>query len=789
MPDVNKALRSVQAATEAAQRAATRAAATAQKEQEKIADRQWQSVAKAAKKEQDVRTKAADAAAKSQIKAWQKADTEQKKAQDSAARRVDKQFSDEKRKAEAAARDTIRREEKTAREIRSIKEKSARDAARTIAKEDATTKRDAAKAKRAQDRANNQQASSREAFAHAIGGALVSGVGTGVSRVAGKAMQTAGMVTQLAGGFDIADSVQRSVSLKGKLADIASRDVTALGPDKTKRRSVGEMEGAVRGATGEFGIDASEGADALDKFASKTGELSKGMEMLRGIAQLSRAGAGSMADLSEAAGSIFNSDKTQSAEDVLKIMRGLSVQGAQGSVEMRDMAANIGKVVATAGKFKGGNANEILTLGSLAQGSVESGGSANAAQALTAVQSFGNQFGKGARIKNMERLMAPAGKHVKDDDGFNRPTEEILMDLLQGAETSSRKKGHGLRDFDVEFGTAIGDAKAQTITNPLAAAFKKAGGGEAGITAAKAQLAKFGAGGRDLKKEFGDTAASRMGEDDMKLAKVKADFDKAVSERIIPALMKLVPEIEKLVPVFVDLNAKAIPVFVDLLKSIADFVDKNHGLIDDIAQHPIGTLMAASVGQSIASAGLGELMKNLLSRAIGGGGGGGVAAPGGGGGSNVGAAVGAGAAAAAATYMVARPGVDAVLAGQTSGQMAAGDYISRINRGGKDRDEAMAEYNKMKDEYGGTWGASKLYNSYTNTARGAVYSAITGEKNTAAEETTKIVKAREILDTEGLKQAISDAFRQGAKEGASTYEYNLSKNPNQARGTPMTGRN
>lgn len=802
MPDVNRALKSVESATIAAERAATRAAQKESKERERVYARQWQQVAQMAKREAQERERAANAGAAAQIKAWKKADSEQRKAQDAATRAVQRQLAVEQRMRERAAREQIRVEERTAADIARIKDKAARDVARSIARQEAEANRAASQWVRQRQAEQNQKAGERRAFFGAVAGAAAQGVGSGVSKVAGLTMQTAGIVGQLGGGFSVADSVQRTTALRGHLADIASRDQMALGPNKTKRISTAALEGTVRAATSEFGFDAEEGAKSLDVFAGKTGDLERGQQLLRGIAQMSRAGAGDMEKLASAAGEIFNSDRTQSAEQVLQQLRQFSVMGAQGSVEMRDMAGGLAKITASAGRFSGGAAREQLTFGALAQLAKESGGAASAPQALTAVQSLSNQFYKNARLGKMEAL----GVDVKNKEGFNRPVEDILMELMLGAEKKSRAGGKGLHDFDMLMGTAIADAQARKATTPLEKAFKEAGGGAAGVAAAKRELEKYGGGGRDLKGEFSSMAASRMGEDDMRMAQIKQEFDRTVSEKVIPALMRLIPEFEKLIPILVDLNATAMPAFVDLIKSVASFADQNKALINDIAAHPIGTIMAFEVSKSIATVGLGQVIKSLLEKAFTGGT---VALPPGGvpGAGGATGVVGGGAPTSmAAGGLIAVGGViqgaalsDAagiVTGGQTAGANTAADMVRRA-RGGE---LASVQAQRAKAEEDASAGAgagayltvASRASTYTNplaylsqylTDKAAESSGGAVDKKRAE----KYFTAKEVVDSESVKKAIADAVREGAKQGMS--EGTAAGVPGASRGTTMTGRN
>ncbi len=596
IPDIQRALRTVEQATAAAERASTRRS----------------------QQEATQRTRIADQEAKMKVRAMMKADQWHRQAQDRAVRETQKTAQAEVRAKERAAREQIRLEERAAREVARIKERAGRDVARAIAREESERSRAAGRWVRQEERRRfiegRDEMRNRRRFAGAVGGGGAAALSAGVGRIAGMTVQTASIVGQLAGGFSIADSVQRAVGLKGKLADIASRDVDPTDPAKATRKSTSDLEGRVRAVSTEFGIDADSGADALDKFASKTGELQKGLDLLRGLGELSRAGAGRLDDLADAAGDIFNADKTQSAEQVLKQLREFAVQGQKGAVEMKDLASQMARITAAAGRFEGGAAKNITTMGALTQLARASGGASSSAEATTAVASLSNQFFKNPRLDAFKGL----GVQVKTNEGYNRAVDDILIETMLGAEKKSRAGGHGLQDFDKLMGTAIADAQARKATTPLERAFKDAGGGEAGVQAARSLLGTFSPDAkRDLKTEFAGKARDRMQEDDAKLARVKEDFDRAVSQRIIPALMKLVPEFERLVPTFIDLNAKALPVFVDLIKTIADFADKNKELIADMAAHPFGTIIAVELTKQIATAGLGELFKVLISKAMG----------------------------------------------------------------------------------------------------------------------------------------------------------------------------
>jgi hypothetical protein len=177
---------------------------------------------------------------------------------------------------------------------------------------------------RARKKAEAEVEAKRERFAKTVTGAGGSAVRSATSIVGGVTRGAVGGAFQVGGGFSLADSVQRRVTMRGNLADIANRAVIKGDPENEKRVSVDELQSQVSSVGMRYAIDPEQATAGLDKFASKTGNLARGRELLSGLAEMSRAGAGSLDDLSDAAGDVFNADKTQNAQQVLAVMRALS---------------------------------------------------------------------------------------------------------------------------------------------------------------------------------------------------------------------------------------------------------------------------------------------------------------------------------------------------------------------------------------------------------------------------------------------------------------------------------
>lgn len=588
----------------------------------------------------------ADRAAKAEVAAAKAAAKEKIAAMKAADRVIEQARAHGVRVAERAARDEVKVFERGEREKNQA-------ASRWVRRRESE-----------QRRADAESTRRREKFANTVTGAggRAASSAMGVVQRAGTGLFTG--VTGIGGGYGLADSVQRSVGIRGHLADIANRGLIASDPANSKRVAVDDLQKDVRTVGTRYGIDPEKGAAALDKFASKTGKLNVGRQLLSGLAEMSRAGAGDLDDLADAAGDVFSGDTTQNAEQVLAVMRALAAQGKIGAVEMKDLASQMTKISAAAGQFQGDAGKNMATMGGLAQmARTAAGGAASAPQAANAVQALTAQFYKNARIEGFAKL----GVKTKDDKtGFNRNLEDVLIESLQGAEKVSRKKGHGMRDFDVVLGGAIADVGARRAVNPLAKAYKEAGGGAAGTKAAQDLLKQF-AGASMSKEEVTEAASKRMQEADAQLEIAMQKLRNTTSESLTPALTQLTSKLTELVP----LVGRMLDGFVKL----ADWASKN-------PFEGFGALVTGFFMKELIAAQIGATIKSVISGAAGGGVPGvGTAA------SSAPGVAGSGAAAAGAIGLgvamqvgsmgnLADERYSAVKAGQTQAQQLAADIAS-----------------------------------------------------------------------------------------------------------------
>lgn len=684
---------------------------------------------------------------------------------------------------EAAARGKIADQEarmkvqalaKSDREIQRIKEGATRTAERAMANEVRAFERAEQEknriasqwvAKREREEASSlaRANATRQRFASAVAGKAVSGFATGAGRIAGIAGQVGGAVANLAGGFSVADSVQRGVSLRHDAA-VLSASTELAGPG-AKKISTDTLVNKARSIGAEQNIDPAEVLKGFDEVKKLTGDLDKAMQVMPGIAKLATATGGKLSEMSGLAANILAANPDISNKDLDAQMRVFTRQGVVGGVEVADFAKYGSRLTAGASLFGGDSSKNQASLGAVAQIARQFGGAATPAEATLAAQRFATDTAKHASS------LKAKGINVSDGHGNLRDVQSILADMVDKTGGDVTKLGS----------MGLGERGVKALTG-VSAIYKRAGEGEKGKEAVKAEFAKYTSG---VSKGEVDAASSRvLGETDAKMDLIRQKFDEAVSTKIIPALLKLVPEFEKMVPLLVDLNAKAIPAFVDLLKSVADFADANKGIVSTIASHPfaaiIGASLAKSAGSEIISKMAGSALSGLLGRL---GGGGGAGGPGGGG---VAGALAAGALAGAATYAVAKPSIDAALSGQSSGQAEAGSLTSSLKRGSaSEKAAALAAYDAMEKRSGGGKGAARvLENAMGHSGFDAIYSAVTGEKNKSSDLTKQAVKDSEVLGNKELQSLVAALRANTAATVASTGGGAAVRNPS----TPITQR-
>lgn len=700
---------------------------------------------RAIQREQERAEKARVASAQREARAKEKAFAgvarEAEKWQKQEIRNQERTAKEQERIIDRAARDKVRIHSQAVREVERIEERARANSRRAIEQETRDKERAAAQWVRMREREEKAAQQSRARFATGLVGAAGRGVVSGMQRVGNVTMGLATTAAQLGGGFAVADSLERQLGAQRTSANIAA---STMGQSVTAK----EILASARSTGIRYGIESEDVLQGIGKFKDLTGDTKRGMALVPEIAKLATAFGGDIGELAENAGNIAMSSPDMKNEDVMRLLRVQTAQGAVGAVELKDLAKYGGRLTAGASLFGGDRATNIATMGAFAQIARQHGGASSPAEATLAAQRFATDIQK--HSKDLEAQ----GIKVSDGKGGMRDARDIVKDMVtkSGGDVTKLTK-FGLGERGVRVLTGFSDISRQ------------AGGGAKGMEAINQELAKYTQGVSD--EEVEKRAKGRLAEDDKKLETAMQQLRNAVGEQLLPEFIKMIPALRDLVPPLIEAARIGIPAFAELLRNVADFANAHKDIIRDIAAHPIGSLIALELTKSFASAALPGLLKSLISGIFSGsagGGGGGL----GKGGAGVGGALTAGVAAGAATYALVKPGVDAGLAGQTSGQFKTGEYLQTLKHGSPEaKSRALAEIQSLQANYGGVRGVLDGLQAASASVYTTAYSKITGEKNIGTEAIEKTVAAREILGNEELKRAIAQAAAEGIREGVS----------------------
>ena len=553
--------------------------------------------------------------AKAALAARLNADKEEKKSRDklAAAEETRKRRAFERDQSDQRARERMRERENSQvlREGRRLEEQEHRRQTRAFEREMRRKERD------------------KERFEQGVGNAVMNvghGIAAGVGRVLNTTKNVVGMVTNIAGGFSIGDAVSRGAHNSGQLEDLlnAAANTASESAFNRKRHDAADVEPQIQATAVRYGMGREDIQGGLREMVAMSADFETSLKLMPKIAELARSEGASFHDLADAAGNVVFAfkdikDSGEKAEAVMTVMRGLGGQGKAGNIDMRLQAKQIGGIIAAAsrydatGKTEGGAASEdeaarvkgnvqnILKMGALMQFARGGGGAISSSTARSAVTAFTATFGKNARLGKFQSELGMGPEKIFADKAQTilRSPEEILIDALKASHGSTPK-------MMAAFGSVVGERSIHTLTNAyVKAEEKKKGSGEAAVRAQFDNMVK-----ETMMKEedVAEMSAKRLAALDAQMATQKEKFDQAVQNTVIPALLKLVPEIDKLVPLFVSLNATAIPAFANLVKNAADLANAHKGLVDDIAAHPVGSIMA----YEIASAGIPAVIKTSM---------------------------------------------------------------------------------------------------------------------------------------------------------------------------------
>lgn len=566
-----------------------------------------------------------------------------------------------------------------------------------------------------------------------VTGATFRGVGAGLNRAGNIATGLATTAGQLGGGFSVADSVMAEKNMRKQAAVLSASTILAGDdPQHGRKFSTDEVLSKAKAIGISQGIDPSEVMAGFDEIKKLSGNLEKSMQIAPSVAKIATATGADFSDTSKLAGNILAANPNLNAEQVESQLRLFTKQGVVGGVEVADFARYGSRITAGASYYGGDKEKNEATLGAMAQMSRQYGSAGGAAEAMLGSLRFSTDVAKKASV------LKDNGIDVSDGKGTIRDAQSIILDMLTksgGDVTKLSKMG-------------LGDRGVKPLEG-AAAIYRNAGKGQAGLDAVKKEFAKYTTG---VSKDEIDQANKRvLAEQQVEIEMQKLRI--AMGEQLLPEFIKLIPTLKELLPAFVNMAKVGIPAMADLMKTVADFVSANKGIIESLAAHPVGSLVAYELTKSFAAAGLPALLRGLLSGAFNGGG---TPVPGGGGG-------GANGTSRAAGLLLAGTAMNETGSAVATGTLAADDMAAKVRayaRGDKDRGVSPEQAAMAIQAARGRVDSASSLGQAKNIITGGLGISDTDDK------AYKQYKADQALvNSEELKKAITEAAAAGVREG------------------------
>lgn len=426
---------------------------------------------------------------------------------------------------------------------------------------------------------NRLSASARSSF---------SGIMSSYKSTFGSVLRGAGVNFDVGSNIGSAVQTQRSAALlsnKGFLEGAEGMAGQRQDPS-TLMREAGVAADATAHSTNEM-------VGAMTKFVESSGDLEVARNMIADIGKVSNATGADIGTMGEVAGRLDLKLKTtmKSAADRQKViadtMRVFAAQGKTGAIDIEQLAPQIPKLIAGAGKLGMSATSAFQTAGIAAQISASSGGSSSAAMAARSVNALLELMGKSQNgFLGPAKAGAKTGTHV---GVFSDESRTKLRDpLVVMSELVSSTKG----DLS-KLSMLIPNVRANSVATGLQSIYTNAGGGAAGDAAMKAAIKEYTSAVMtqdEVDKENAvimQTTAAKAQIFQNQLERIAG----VAADRIIPALERWEPEITKLVQEFAD---------------VASWAAENPGSV--IVAAIVGSIAKAAIGEAVGGA-----LKSLIS--------------------------------------------------------------------------------------------------------------------------------------------------------------------------------
>ncbi len=443
---------------------------------------------------------------------------------------AEKSFARVEKSAEKSANARVRSEERANREIVKAFQRASADADREIAKQTKSAEREAAKQARVREKFADRTSHRATRFLFPPPTGLIGGA----SRLASDMLRGAGVDLSVNGSVDRVVKQQTSFAALENQARVAGKPLRGSGRDEIKT------------VADKYGFSRAEATSAVAAYATKTGDANAGLDALDDLAKRAAASGTNFTEMADAAADVANGlgNVPNKSKAMIAAMDTFTVQGAEGAVEIKQLAREMPKLTASAGRYTGDTAGNLSKLGALAQVAREKGGATSAAEAANAVSRLTDQFSTPARLAAFKK----AGINVIGKDNQIRDPFALIREAISKTGGDPEKMS-GL----------IKSTVAAKATRGFTSAYNQAGGGEAGMRAVDDLLAKYMKG----KLSSGTLDQNVASRDDTIAVKAQKfnnkldDITEKMGAKLFPALEKLEGPAIRLAQMFTNLVSAA----------------------------------------------------------------------------------------------------------------------------------------------------------------------------------------------------------------------------------------
>jgi hypothetical protein len=497
------------------------------------------------------------------------------------------------KESQARAKAAMKEWDERARAAKKARDDEAKDIQRIADQEEKAQKKITA----AKEAARKKEGAEQTRSIRSMGSSTVSTVGA----IAGRAMSVGGSIARGAGvDLDVGSQVGKAVSLGQSSIDITNSGFLAKGQNATAS-DVAATKNSIISAGDSSKTDYGTVAAGLDQFVSITGKLEEGKQVIANIGNLAKASGAKFSDLAQAAGEVSNAlgDVPDKGKAIDAVLRQIAYSGAQGSVEIKDMAEYGARLTGTARLISDEQhrAEGIAQMSVLAQ-TVRAFTKTDAAEASGAAKSFVEDMGNYRNIKGKKTGMGSvfggeeeASKVIFSDKGrtqMNSP-ESII------AAVYDKTKGD-----QVLIAQAFGNKQGRAVVEAFSEVYKKSG--TAGIHAEFKRL-----GGSMTEEQVKNAADLSKNSDASNVTAFNNELTKiadSMAGKVLPALEKAGPQLLALA----DSTAKVVAWAVS---------NPGEAITLAIAASIGKAALGEVIGKTLAGSLAGNLGKNLTALSVG----------------------------------------------------------------------------------------------------------------------------------------------------------------------------